>query len=194
MMKKMILAASVALLLAACSDSEEPSVNSNTAEDGNASSENNAVDHGIEDAENENEKEEVGFTLNDKGEAEAAEVPEPEAEKILAAYQEYIDAFNAEDVDRYMEVIAQEPDGFDREEDREALTEAFANFDTTYKPSDETIVKYGEGRAEVYAVIDVTMAEPGSDKSAKQSGRQVVVFKKEDGAWKVTSLHFIGNQ
>ncbi|WP_251475112.1 nuclear transport factor 2 family protein [Planococcus sp. NCCP-2050] len=193
MMKKMILAASVALLLAACSDSEEPSVNSNTADDGNVSNENNAVDHGVEDVEGE-EKEEVGFTLNDKGEAEAAEVPEAEAEKILAAYQEYIDAFNAEDVDRYMEVIAKEPDGFDREEDRAALTEAFTNFDTTYKPSNETIVEYEENRAEVYAQIEVTMAEPNSDKSAKQSGRQVVVFKNEDGAWKVTSLHFIGNQ
>lgn len=193
MMKKMILAASVALLLAACSDSEEPSVNSNTADDGNVSNENNAVDHGVEDVEGE-EKEEVGFTLNDKGEAEAAEVPEAEAEKILAAYQEYIDAFNAEDVDRYMEVIAKEPDGFDREEDRAALTEAFTNFDTSYKPSNETIVEYEENRAEVYAQIEVTMAEPNSDKSAKQSGRQVVVFKNEDGAWKVTSLHFIGNQ
>lgn len=190
MMKKMILAASVALLLAACSDSEEPSVNSNTADDGNVSSENNAVDHGVEDK----KKEEVGFTLNDQGEAEAAEVPEAEAEKILAAYQEYIDAFNAEDVDRYMEGIAMEPDGFDREEDREALTEAFSNFDTTYEPSNQTIVKYEEGRAEVYAQIDVTMAEPNSDKSAKQSGRQVVVFKNEDDAWKVSSLHFIGNQ
>ncbi len=93
-----------------------------------------------------------------------------------------------------MEVIAKEPDGFDREEDRAALTEAFTNFDTTYKPSNETIVEYEENRAEVYAQIEVTMAEPNSDKSAKQSGRQVVVFKNEDGAWKVTSLHFIGNQ
>ena len=190
MMKKMIVAASVVLLLAACSDSEEPSVNSNSADDGNVVNENNAVDHGIEDE----KEDEVGFTLNDKGEAEAAEVPEAEAEKILAAYQKYIDAFNAEDVERYMKVIAQEPDGFDREEDRAALTEAFSNFDTTYEPSDETIVKYEEGRAEVYAVIDVTMAEPNSDKAAKQSGRQVVVFKNEEGDWKVTSLHFIGNQ
>jgi ketosteroid isomerase-like protein len=187
MMKKLVLMLSLLLVLAACSDSEESTVNQNTAEDGNSANENNAVDHGIED-------EEVGFTMDDKGKVIEADVPKEEADAILAAYQEYIDAFNAEDLERYMKVISENPEGFDREEDREALAGTFASYDTTYETSDETIVKYEEDRAEVFAANVVTVKDPNSDQSTEQSGRQVVVFKKEQGEWRVSSLHFIGNQ
>lgn len=187
-MKKMILAAGLLLILAACSDSEEPSVNENSAEDGNAGNGNNAVEHGIE------EEGSAGFTLTDEGEVVEADVPEEIAAEILAAYEEYIAAFNSEDIDRYMAIIADEPDGFDREEDRTALTEAFEVYDTSYETSNETIVKYSEGRAEVFAEIVIKTAETGTDRKMDQTGRQVVVFKKENDEWKVTSLHFIGNQ
>lgn len=186
-MKKIWIAAALALALAGCSSAEEPEQNSNTAEDGNASAGNNAIEHGIGD-------EEVGFTLDDEGNAQAAEVPEAEKAALLAAYQEYIEAFNAEDLERYMAIIAENPEGFDREEDKKALADAFATYDSTYETSDETVVKYEEERAEVYARIDVTMKDPNSDKSSSQSGRQVVVFAKEQGDWKVSALHFIGNQ
>lgn len=187
-MKKWLLATGLVLALAGCSDGSADTENSNSVEDGNSTSENNAVEHGIKD-------QEVGFALDDDGEIIAAEdVPEEEQQRILDAYDEYIAAFNAEDLDRYMEIIASEPDGFDREEDREALSEAFETYDTTYTTSDETIVNYEEGRAEVFATIDVQMNEAGSSQGMTQSGRQVVVFKQEQGDWKVTSLHFIGNQ
>ncbi|MBT2581686.1 DUF4440 domain-containing protein [Planococcus sp. ISL-109] len=186
-MKKWILATGLMLTLAGCSGEDDSAVNNNNVEDGNATSENNAVEHGIKD-------QEVGFTLDDDGEIIAAEVPETERQEILGAYDEYIAAFNEEDLDRYMGVIAENPDGFDREEDREALAQAFETYDTTYTTSNETIVKYEEGRAEVYATIDVEMKEAGTEQGMEQSGRQVVVFKQEEGNWKVTSLHFIGNQ
>lgn len=190
MMKKMIIAAGLVLVLAACSDSEEPSVNENTVEDGNAASENNAVDHGIE----ENKDEKVGFTVDDEGNVIEADVPEEKAKELLAAYEEYVAAFNSEDIDRYMKTIAQEPDGFDREEDQAALTKAFETYDSQYETSDETIVKYEEDRAEVFAVLNVKMKAANSNDAVEQTGRQVVVFKKENDEWKVTSVHFIGNQ
>ncbi|MGI2327467.1 lipoprotein [Planococcus sp. YIM B11945] len=185
-MKKLIILAGLAFVLAGCSDSAEPAGNGNTADDGNSANENNAVDHGVED-------ESVGFTMDDEGKVEEAEVPEQEAEDILAAYGEYIAAFNAEDLARYMNVIAEKPDGFDREEDKASLEEAFKAYDTTYTTSNETIVEYDENRAEVFAEIDVLVKEPNTERSTDQAGRQVVVFKKENEAWKVTSLHFIGN-
>ncbi|MBT2570449.1 lipoprotein [Planococcus sp. ISL-110] len=188
-MKKLIVAAGLILTLAACSDSEEPSVNENTVEDGNAANENNAVDHGID----EDKEEPVGFTVDDEGNVIEAEVPEGEANELLAAYVEYIAAFNAEDIDRYMNTIAKEPDGFDREEDKAALTQAFEAYDTQYETNDETIVKYEEGRAEVFASLSVNMKDANSDDAVEQAGRQVIVFKKEDDEWKVTSVHFIGN-
>ncbi len=186
-MKKWIMATGLMLALAGCSAEDDSAVNSNTAEDGNAATENNAVEHGMTD-------QEVGFTLDDEGDIIAADVPEEAKQELLDAYGEYIAAFNAEDMDRYMATIAEDPDGFDREEDQQALAEAFENYDTTYSTSDETIVKYEEDRAEVFATINVEMNEAGTDQGMQQSGRQVVVFKKEQDDWKVTSLHFIGNQ
>lgn len=190
MMKKMIIAVGLILTLAACSNSEESSVNENTVEDGNASNENNAVDHGIE----ETKDEKVGFTVDDEGNVIEADVPEEKASELLAAYDEYIAAFNSEDIDRYMETIAQEPDGFDREEDKAALKQAFEAYDSQYEASDKTIVKYEDNRAEVFATLNVKMKDANSDDAIEQSGRQVVVFKKENDEWKVTSVHFIGNQ
>ncbi|RNF38195.1 DUF4440 domain-containing protein [Planococcus salinus] len=187
-MKKMIVLGGLLLVMGACSDSEQSSTNENSVEDGNLTNENNAVDHGIEDEES------VGFTLNENGQAIEADVPEEEAAAILGAYEEYIEAFNEEDIDRYMEVIAREPDGFDREEDRAALMDAFETYDTVYETSDETIVEYEEGRAEVFAEIEMTIKETGTSKNTTQSGRHVVVFKTEDSDWKVTSLYAIGNQ
>lgn len=186
-MKKILLLGSLIFVLAACSDSDETSTNGNSVDDGNLVNENNAVDHGIED-------ESVGFMLNEDGNVVEADVPEEQSAAILAAYSEYIEAFNAEDIDRYMEVIAQEPDGFDREEDRAALMAAFEKYDTVYKTSNETIVEYEEERAEVFAEIEMTIAETGTSKQTTQSGRQVVVFKLEDAEWKVTDLYAIGNQ
>lgn len=186
-MKKIMLIGSLALMLAACSNSDQSSPNGNSVEDGNLVNENNAVDHGMED-------ESVGYMLDENGSAVEADVPKKESAAILAAYNEYIEAFNAEDIDRYMKVIAEEPDGFDREEDKKALETAFETYDVSYKTSNETIVEYEEGRAEVFAEIEMVIAETGTSKKTTQSGRQVVVFKMEGAEWKVTSLHAIGNQ
>lgn len=186
-MKKLILTAGVFLLLTACSDGEDSAVNSNSANDSDLQNENGAIDHGLEDKS-------AGFTMDSDGEVVQADVPSDEEAAILEAYGEYIAAFNAEDIERYMAVIAQEPEGFDREEDRAALEEAFVAYDLTYEPSNETIVKYSPERAEVFAEISLEMTEAGAEKVIEESGRQVVIFNKEENGWKVSGLHFIGNQ
>ncbi|EGA89233.1 hypothetical protein GPDM_11140 [Planococcus donghaensis MPA1U2] len=191
-MKKMIIMAGLILTLAACSNSEEPSVNENTVEDGNATSENNAVNHGIE--EKEEKTEDIGFTVDEQGNIIAADVPKEPARQLLAAYKEYIAAFNSEDIDRYMSTIAQDPDGFDREEDKAALVQAFEAYDSVYETSDETIVKYEENRAEVFASLNVKMKAANSNDAVEQTARQVVIFKKENGEWKVSGVHLVGNQ
>ncbi|MGB6406434.1 MAG: nuclear transport factor 2 family protein [Planococcus donghaensis] len=195
-MKKMIIMAGLILTLAACSNSEEPSVNENTVEDGNATSENNAVNHGIEEKEEKTEEktEDIGFTVDEQGNIIAADVPKEPASQLLAAYKEYIAAFNSEDIDRYMGTIAQDPDGFDREEDKAALVQAFEAYDSVYETSDETIVKYEENRAEVFASLNVKMKAANSNDAVEQTARQVVIFKKENGEWKVSGVHLVGNQ
>ncbi|WP_203332384.1 YybH family protein [Planococcus beigongshangi] len=185
-MKKILLIAGL-LLLSACSEDDSSVENSNSANDSNLANENNAIDHGMEDKS-------AGFTLNGDGEVIEADVPEDEAAAIMAAHKEYIEAFNAEDLDRYMAVIAQEPEGFDRAEDQQALEAAFASYDTTYSPSNETIVKYEAERAELFAEIKVDVKDAESGGITEESGRQVVIFKKEEDGWKVSGLHFIGNR
>ena len=182
--------------LAACSDADESSVNENTVEDGNAANGNNAIDHGIvEDKDQQDKKkEDVGFTVDDEGNIIAADVPEEPAKKLLAAYKEYIAAFNAEDIERYMKMIAENPDGFDREEDQAALVQAFEDYDSMYETSDETIVKYEENRAEVFASLNVKMKAANSNDAVEQTARQVVIFKKENDEWKVSGVHLVGNQ
>ena len=184
-MKKIIMAAGLMLTLAACSD-DNAAENANSADDSNLENENNAVDHGMEDKS-------AGFTMSDDGEVIEADVSKEEKAAILEAHGEYIAAFNAEDMERYMAVIAEEPEGFDREEDQLALEQAFAEYDTEYSSSNETIVKYTPERAEVFAEISVTVAETESGAETQQEGRQVVIFKKEAAGWKVSGLHFIGN-
>lgn len=187
-MKKMMLLAGMLLLLSACSEESGTAENTNSVDDSNLEDENNAVDHGMEDKEDKS----AGFTVDSEGNVLEADVPEEEAKEIFAAYDEYIAAFNAEDLDRYMAVIAEEPEGFDRAEDQAALEEAFTAYDTEYTPSNETIVKYAPERAEVFAEIEISVEDETGAKT-EQSGRQVVIFKKEDADWKVSGLHFIGN-
>lgn len=196
MMKKMLLAIGLIVTLAACSDSDESSVNENTVEDGNAANGNNAIDHGIvEDKDQQDKKkEDVGFTVDDEGNIIAADVPEEPAKELMAAYKEYIAAFNSEDIDRYMKMIAENPDGFDREEDQAALVQAFEDYDSVYETSDETIVKYEESRAEVFASLNVKMKAANSNDAVEQTARQVVIFKKENDEWKVSGVHLVGNQ
>ncbi|HSJ37904.1 MAG TPA: nuclear transport factor 2 family protein [Planococcus sp. (in: firmicutes)] len=185
-MKKMIMAAGLLLLLTACSDENDTAENTNSTNDSNLENENNALDHGMEDKS-------AGFTMSGDGEVIEAEVPEEEEAAILEAYGEYIAAFNAEDMERYMAVIAEEPEGFDREEDQLALEQAFEAYDTEYSPSNETIVKFTPDRAELFAEISVTVTDSESGADTMQTGRQVVIFKKEAAGWKVSGLHSIGN-
>lgn len=185
-MKKIFFVMTIMLLLSACSDDKDAAKNENSVEDSNLTNENNAVDHGIEDKS-------AGFTMDSDGKVMEAEVPEEETAAIFKAYDEYIEAFNAEDIDRYMKVIAEKPEGFDRAEDKLALEEAFSAYDTKYMPSNKTIVKYTPDRAEVFAEIEVSVEALDSNAKTEQSGRQVVIFKKEDAGWKVSGLHFIGN-
>lgn len=186
-MKKMMIAAGLMLFLTACSDGNDTAENTNSVDDSNLENENNAVDHGMEDKS-------AGFTMTDDGQVIEAEVPEEEKAALLEAYGEYIAAFNAEDLERYMAIIAEQPEGFDRNEDKLALEQAFAAYDTEYTPSNETIVKFTPERAEVFAEISVTVEEEESGAQTQQAGRQVVIFKKEESEWKVSGLHFIGNQ
>jgi major membrane immunogen (membrane-anchored lipoprotein) len=99
--KYMVLIAITALLLSACGNNEK---SSGSVNDGEPSSESNALEHGITD------KSEVGFEMAGGKIEEAQGVPKDERKSILAAFDTYMTAFNKEDIDSYMSVIAKDPE------------------------------------------------------------------------------------
>lgn len=156
---------------------------------------NNTDDSKNEDisAATEESEDTVGFEVLGDSIEEATNVPDEEKEAIFAAFDEYIAAFNAKDIDRYIQTLSKNPKGFEYEEDVNAAKQAFAQYDIERTPKDTTIVKYSKDEAQVFANLDIEMTEIETNAELTSSGRQVTVFVKEDGAWKVTSVYYIGN-
>ena len=135
----------------------------------------------------------VGFEVLGDEIEEATNIPEEEQVEILAAFDEYIAAFNAKDINRYVETLSKTPKGFEYEEDVNTAKQVFAQYDIKRTATDTTIVKYSEEEAQVYANLVIEMNEIETNAELESSGRQVTVFVKEEGAWKVTSVYYIGN-
>lgn len=181
-----LVLALTALLLSACSNDE--STNSGSVNDGESANESNALEHGVTD------QGEVGFEMAGGKIEEAANVPEEQRQAILAAFDTYMKAFNEEDIETYMSVIAKEPEGFDYAEEEQLVRKTFKEYDVDRTADNITLIKYNENQAQVFATFNISMVQESSGAKLDRSGRQVTVFANEDGEWKVTSVFFIGNK
>lgn len=141
-----------------------------------------------------NEESTVGFEMSGDKIEEAKNIPEKEKEKIVAAFQEYIESFNDEDIERYKNTLSKNAEGFDYEEDIQVAQKTFKEYDIERTTTDVTIVKYSEKEAQVFSSIVTNMTEAASDAQLSYSGRQVTVFVKENDDWKVSSIFYIGDQ
>ncbi|HWL26686.1 MAG TPA: DUF3225 domain-containing protein [Ureibacillus sp.] len=173
-MNKWLIAVFAVFLLAACSDKEQQV---------NVKEHEKSIEEGT-----------VGFEVMGENIEEATGIPADEKESIKNSFEEYIDSFNVKDIDRYVSTLSKNPQGFSVEEDKAAAETIFEQYDITKTASDVTIVKYDKNEAQVYANILTEMTELASGTELKDGGRQVTVFVKEDGDWKVTSIYYIGNQ
>lgn len=178
----MVLIAITTLLLSACGNNEK---SSGSVNDGEPSSESNALEHGITD------KSEVGFEMAGGKIEEAQGVPKDERKSILAAFDTYMTAFNKEDIDSYMSVIAKDPEGFDYDEEEKVVKETFAKYKVNRTSEDVTLIKYDKNQAQVFAILNISMEQESTGAKLNSSGRQVTVFANEDGKWGVTSVFFI---
>lgn len=132
----------------------------------------------------------VGFTMNDDGTIEEASgVPEDEKEKIIALFEEYIQSFNDKDIERYMKTIAENPKGFNYEEERNYTLETFDMYDMTRIAEDLTVVKYSKDEAQVHANLTIHLTELATGNEVTGIGKQVTVLTKENGQWGVSSVH-----
>ena len=175
------------LLLGACSSSkDETSSGHGSVNDGEAVNGYGAIDHGVDDKK-------VGFNITGDTIEEAAGVPAEEKERILATFEIYIDAFNDKDMDRYLETVSDQTDSFDKAEERAYMTDVFSSYDLDRQATDITIVKFTETEAQVFAKLKTSLKQLSSGLQTNQSGRQVTVFTKEEEAWKVSSVHYLGD-
>ncbi|WP_301109009.1 nuclear transport factor 2 family protein [Sporosarcina sp.] len=184
-MKKQLAAASVALalVLGACNKAEE--TNPNDVENGEAAPGSGAIDHGIDDKK-------VGFSMSGDQVEEAAGVPDEERDNILAAFNQYIETLNNKDIDGYLATLSTK--GYDAKEERKAMEEMLATTEIQREADNETIVKYSKEEAQLFSTLKTTLTETSSGVQNIADGRQVTVFHKEDGKWKVFSIHFIGDE
>lgn len=184
--KYIVFLALTALFLTACGN-EKAETNSNSANDGETASDNSALEHGVTD------QSEVGFEMAGGKIEEAKDVPKEERQAILTAFDTYMTAFNEEDLETYLSVIASNPEGFDYAEEKEFVEDTFAEYNVNRTAEDITLIKYDENQAQVFATLQMTLEQETTGAQVNRSGRQVTVFTNEDGEWRVTSVFFIGD-
>ncbi|MFJ7669497.1 DUF4440 domain-containing protein [Lysinibacillus sp. NPDC097195] len=173
MLKKIILAVITLFVLTACSNKEDELTakeREEVIEDGTA-----------------------GYEMKGEVVQKATNVPANEEKAILAAFNEYIAAFNDKDIERYMNTISKNPKGFNYEEDKEFAEEVFDQSDTKRDVSNVTIAKYDNQEAQVFANMTIHSLQLQTNVEHESAGRQVTVFVKEGGDWKVTSVFYIGD-
>ena len=93
-----------------------------------------------------------------------------------------------------MDTLSKHSKAFDLEEERSYMGEQFKEYDLNREVSDTTIVKYFENEAQVFANLKTSIKQISSGLKIDQNGRQVTVFTKDDGEWKVSSIHYIGEE
>lgn len=172
-MKKWLIALISVLMLAACSDKDELDVEKAQK----------IIDEGT-----------AGYTVFGGNIEEAQNVPAEEKEKIIAAFNEYIEAFNAEDIYRYSATLSKNAKGFNYDQDLLDAQKIFDEYTVNRDVQDITIVKYSENEAHVFANLSVKMIEDATNTEATSKGRQVTVFVKEHDTWNVSSVYYIGNE
>ena len=171
-MKKWLVAVMALFMLAACGNEKDasPEELQKTIDDGT-----------------------VGFEILGDTIQEATGVPEDEKNNIISAFDEYIAAFNEKDLERYKNIISKNAKGFNYEEDVQAVSAVFAQYDVKRTAEDITIVNYSEEEAQVFSNLKTETKEIETGAELSGVGRQVTVFMKEEG-WKVSSIYYIGSE
>lgn len=194
-MKKILVFSilSLILILGACSKKEDANTNQGSVEDGESTNQFGSIDHGVDDTKDDTK---VGFNMTGDSIEEAANVPADEKDSMMKSFDTYIHAFNSQDVEEYMSVLSKEPKSFSIDEERDYIESVFKEYELNREATDVTIVKYDENKneAQVFANLQTSMKQKSTGLETKRDGRQVTVFTKEDGSWKVNSVYYMEEQ
>ncbi|MEI5907594.1 hypothetical protein WAK64_11060 [Bacillus spongiae] len=119
---------------------------------------------------------------------EEVDVPEEVKQEIVGDFQKYIDSFNNENVEEYMNTLSKTPINFKYEDQEEIVKEIFATMDSERKAENVKIVNYTAGRADVYAELTATTVQTDTGESVEESGKQLTIMNKTDDGWKVAAI------
>ncbi|SEJ62220.1 Calcium/calmodulin dependent protein kinase II association domain-containing protein [Bhargavaea ginsengi] len=186
-LKWLLAPAAAVLILTGCGGDEGE--NTNSADEGNApSGQQSAIGHGTEDGA-------IGFEMaNDGSIEEASGVPKDEKAAILESFDRYIETFNTGDIDGYLAILATGEGAYDPEQERVALEQMSGQFDKVERnPSDMTVVSFEGNEAQLFANMETTIVGKENSDEVTEKGRQVTVFTKQDGEWKVKEVYYVGN-
>lgn len=137
--------------------------------------------------------EEVGFSMENGSIEEAANVPDAEKEEIINAFNTYMKMFNDENIEGYMSMLSDNPEGFKLEEEEAIVKDVFAKYNTVREAADVTIVEYDKNKTQVFTNLSINMTDSTTNVQTAVTGRQITLFVKENGSWKVSSVYFIQN-
>ncbi|WP_052302387.1 hypothetical protein [Bacillus sp. SG-1] len=181
--KKIMIGLGVSsLLLAGCNNNEQGAENTDKPEETQ------------EEATNPLEEQTAQILEDAENLEEAKDVPQEEKQAILDAFNEYIESFNDEDVDRYLATLSDTPINFTLEEEEAAVNNVFSKLDVRREASNVKIINYQGKKADVYADLEVVTKDPDSDKQATTSGKQLTIFQKTDEGWKVSMIKVMKNK
>ncbi|WP_100332378.1 YybH family protein [Bacillus xiapuensis] len=119
---------------------------------------------------------------------EAANLPPEVKKELMAAFQKHVAAFNAKDLEAYMNTIS--PQTRDLEEERQFVKKRFEAFDMKMEPQQTKIIKYDDKAKEAhfFIVMKSTTKDASSGRAVENQSRQIMQFKKEKDGWKQTAL------
>ncbi|WP_335870566.1 hypothetical protein [Bacillus sp. 2205SS5-2] len=132
----------------------------------------------------------LGTMLEDIPDLTEAEVPAEEKEELLTDFQQYIDTFNNEDVEGYMNTLSNEPLNFNYEEQRTVVTQIFDSVDSERVAENVKIINFQGEKADIYAELSAKTVVPDTEESAERSGKQLTIMHKTDDGWKVSAIFF----
>lgn len=177
---------SLTLVLGACNKNEGDGLNEGSVDDGEVTNGYGTIDHGVDEGK-------VGFNMSGGTIEEAADVPADEKEAIVNQFELYMSSFNEKDVDTYLSTLSDNSKSFDKSSEQAELDKNFKQYDVSREATDVTIVKYSKEQAQVFSTMTTSMKQLNSGLEKNDSGRQVTVFAKEEGEWKVFSIHYLGD-
>lgn len=120
---------------------------------------------------------------------EAENISDADKQAVIQTLEAQQEAFNAKDIDAYMETISKEPLSFDYKEERDFVQSMFDAYDMTMDMETKTIIEYNEAEqtATVHIRTKTSVKEAGNEsmKPLEDLSNQVVMLRKEDNEWNI---------